>query len=58
MPMDHQFDAYNAERLRAADTLMLGRRTYELFRGFWPQLAEHPEATPAQRETTWGCDDA
>lgn len=50
LPMDHRFDAYNAERLGAADTLLLGRRTYELFRGFWPQMAEHPDATPAQRE--------
>lgn len=54
MPMDHQFDAFNAERLRAADTLVLGRRTFELFQGLWPQMAEHPGATPAQRETTWG----
>ena len=26
-PMDESFDAYNAERLRAADTLLLGRNT-------------------------------
>lgn len=49
LPMDHRFDAYNAERLGAAGTLVLGRRTYELFKGFWPQMAEHPDATPAQR---------
>jgi dihydrofolate reductase len=50
LPMDHRFDAYNAERLRDAGTLVLGRRTYELFKGFWPQMADHPDATPAQRE--------
>ncbi len=50
LPMDHRFDAYNAERLGAAGTLVLGRRTYELFKGFWPQMADHPDATPAQRE--------
>jgi dihydrofolate reductase len=50
MPMDQTFDAYNAERLRAADTLVLGRKSYELFKGFWPQMAEHPEATPTHRE--------
>lgn len=44
------FDAYNAERLRAADTLLLGRTTYELFRGFWPGVAENAEATSDQRE--------
>jgi dihydrofolate reductase len=50
LPMDHRFDAYNAERLGTAGTLLLGRRTYELFKGFWPQMAEHPDATPAQRQ--------
>ena len=33
-PMDENFDAYNAERLRAADTLLLGRVTDEGFKGF------------------------
>jgi dihydrofolate reductase len=50
LPMDHRFDAHNAERLGAAGTVVLGRRTYELFKGFWPQMADHPDATPAQRE--------
>ena len=50
LPMDHRFDAYNALRLREADTLLLGRRTYELFKGFWPQMAENPDATPTNRE--------
>jgi hypothetical protein len=27
LPLDEAFDAYNAERLRAADTLLLGRIT-------------------------------
>jgi dihydrofolate reductase len=50
LPMDQTFDAYNAERLAAADTLLLGRKTYELFKGFWPQMADDPDATPAHRE--------
>ncbi len=50
LPMDQAFDAYSAERLRAADTLLLGRTTYELFRGFWPSVADDPSATPTQRE--------
>jgi hypothetical protein len=29
LPLDEAFDAYNAERLRAADTLLPGRTTYE-----------------------------
>jgi hypothetical protein len=28
-PADESFDAYNAQRLRAADTLLLGRISYE-----------------------------
>jgi dihydrofolate reductase len=50
MPMDEAFDAYNAERLRAADTLLLGRTTYEGFKGFWPSVADDPNATPTNRE--------
>jgi dihydrofolate reductase len=50
MPMDGRFDEYNAERLAAADTLLLGRRTYDLFRGFWPPRAGAPDATAAERE--------
>lgn len=38
LPMDDSFDTYNVERLQAADTLLLGRKTYELFKGFWPQM--------------------
>ena len=49
-PTDESFDAYNAERLHAADTLLLGRTTYDGFRGFWPSVADDPNATPLQRE--------
>ena len=50
MPMDERFDAYNAERLAAADTLLLGRNSYDMFRGFWPQMADKPDATENERE--------
>jgi len=33
-PTDESFDAYNAERLRAADTLLLGRVSYQGVQGF------------------------
>ena len=49
-PTDESFDAYNAERLRAADTLLLGRVTYQGFKSFWPSVADDPDATPIQRE--------
>ena len=50
LPMDEAFDAYCAERLRAADTLLLGRTTYDGFKGFWPSVADDPSFTPTQRE--------
>ena len=50
LPMDASFDAHNLERLRAADTLLLGRNTFVMFEGFWPQMATHPQATPTHRE--------
>ena len=52
LPMDGAFDAYCAERLRAADTLLLGRTTYDMFRGFWPPVADDPRFTPAEREVS------
>jgi dihydrofolate reductase len=50
LPMDHAFDAYNLERLREAGTLVLGRTTFEMFRGFWPALQHAPDAPPVLRE--------
>jgi dihydrofolate reductase len=35
----------NAKRLAAAGLLRLGRKTYELFKGCWPPMADHPQAT-------------
>ena len=49
-PTDESFDAYNAERLREADTLLLGRTSYDGFKGFWPPVADDPDAGPLQRE--------
>lgn len=33
------FDASTIERLHAAETVLLGRVTYEMFRSFWPSVA-------------------
>ena len=49
-PADESFDAYNAERLRAADTLLLGRTSYEGFKSYWPPVADDPDAAPIERE--------
>lgn len=50
MPFGPGFSEYNAERLRAADTLLLGRATYEGFRDYWPPVAEDPQAPELERE--------
>jgi dihydrofolate reductase len=42
LPMDDAFDTHNVEGLREADTLLLGRTTYEGFKGFWPGVADDP----------------
>ncbi|HLR96571.1 MAG TPA: dihydrofolate reductase family protein [Jiangellaceae bacterium] len=44
------FNAYNAERLRAASTLLAGQTSFEMFEGYWP-AAEHDEnVDDVQRE--------
>jgi dihydrofolate reductase len=47
LPMDGFFDEHNLELLRAADALLLGATTYSGLKGFWPAVAENPEASPA-----------
>jgi dihydrofolate reductase len=47
LPMDGFFDEHNLERLRAADTLLLGATTYLGLKGFWPAVAENPAVSPA-----------
>jgi dihydrofolate reductase len=49
-PTDDSFDAYNAERLRSADTLLVGRTSYEGFKSYWPPVADDPDAPPVARE--------
>lgn len=40
--MDAAFDAYNLERIRAAGTVLLGRRSFEGFSAYWPHIARAP----------------
>jgi dihydrofolate reductase len=48
---DQSFDYYNAERLRAADTLVLSGRTSFLGnKDYWTGVPDDPNATPIRRE--------
>ena len=51
LPMDGFFDEHNLERLRAADTLLLGATTYTGLKGYWPAVAANPEVADIHRET-------
>ncbi len=47
------FDTYTAELLRAADTTLVGRVSFELFNSFWPDVVRDPDSprwTAEQRE--------
>src|ERR1051325_1045759 len=51
--MGKVFDSYNAELLRTADVHLVGRVSFELFKSFWPKVAENLESeewTPEQKE--------
>lgn len=49
LPLDEGFNTYCAERLRAADTVLTGRTSYEMFHGYWPGVADDPAASPDER---------
>ena len=50
LPFENAFDEYNAERLRAADTLLLGRKSFDGFRSYWPTVVDDPDVRPVERE--------
>ena len=50
LPFDAGFSEYNVGRLRAADTLLLGRTSFEGFRDYWPGVADDPDQPPVERE--------
>jgi len=50
LPMDGGFDSYNLERMKHADAVLLGAKSYQLFSSFWPMMAENPDASPTHRE--------
>jgi dihydrofolate reductase len=51
LPMDAAFNVYNAERLRSAGTLLLGRTTFSMFSAYWPMVVDDAGVSPVLRET-------
>lgn len=49
MPMDRAFGRYNAERMRAASSLLFGARTFLGMRGYWPHQFDNPQASEDDR---------
>src|SRR5258706_9262869 len=47
---DDSFDFYNAERLRAADSLLLSRNAFLGNREYWTGVPNNPSATAIRRE--------
>jgi dihydrofolate reductase len=47
---DQNFDYYCAERMRAADFLLLSRSAFLSNKGFWPGVATDPNATAVRHE--------
>lgn len=48
---DDSFDFYNAERLRAADTLLLsGRTSFFAFKEYWSNVMNNPNITVVRQE--------
>jgi hypothetical protein len=45
LPLDAAFGEYNLERMKGADAVLLGARSYLGFRNYWPTV-EHDRSAP------------
>jgi dihydrofolate reductase len=48
--VDQDMGQYEDEIVSAADTLLLGRVTYQSFAGSWPHVPDNPDASEGERE--------
>lgn len=48
--VDEEMGKYENDLVSAADTLLLGRMTYEDFAGAWPYVPENPSASEGEKE--------
>jgi dihydrofolate reductase len=50
MIADDELHEYFTERLRNAEVIIFGRKTYELMVPYWPEVAKSQSGTPADNE--------
>lgn len=43
--VDDEFNEFAVEQMNNIDTLLFGRKTYELMEGYWPKLDQFPDIT-------------
>jgi len=48
--VDEEMGKYEGDIVSAADTLLLGRVTYQSFAGSWPYVPDNPNAQPEEKE--------
>ena len=48
--VDDEMGAYEDAMVSAADTLLLGRVTYQSFAGAWPHVPDYPTASTGEKE--------
>lgn len=47
--MGDERSTYFVEAVKNADTLMIGRETYQMFVSFWPDAPNNPDASEAEK---------
>src|SRR3954471_1193531 len=52
LPMEAAFNAYNAERMRAASVVLLGRSSFLGFQGYWPGVKDDPASDEDNRQVS------
>ena len=48
--VDEEFNEFAIEQLREEDTILFGRRTYQLFEDYWPRAAKDPSMSAEDLE--------
>ncbi len=51
---DQELDRSAAKGIPGTDTILLGRRTYEIFEAFWPHALDNPNLPPEMRAMAIG----